>query len=314
MAVWSRNRGAGALAAAAVCAGLTAGCGGGGDPFTQRTDGTLTLAIADAPADDAEGVFVQFAGVELRNVRGGRVLIEPRDADGERAPRTLSLHELRNGARALLLDAEFVDPDTYQSIRLLVNAEADGELDSYLVVAGATHELRIPEGAESGLLLFTPFRVDEQQALDFTVDFDLRQSLLPSDGQDGPLGPVYLLRPTLRLVDTQAAGRIAGTVDPAIFQGVDGCETPYGVYVFAGEDSVPADVDGGGAGPVSVASVATDGSGAYTAAFLPTGAYSLYATCHARRDAPDRNDLDLVFVGPQVVDLAAGAAVTVTFR
>ncbi len=289
--------------ATAIALSLTA-CGGGGSGT-----GSVTVGVTDAPVDGASSVVVQFTGVEIQPASGERKIYTYKDDAGNPAPKTLDLLDLQNGLRDLLLDGEQLPAGQYNWIRLLVTAKADGVYDSYITINDNQYELSIPSGDESGLKLNRPFTVLEDQTTDLTIDFDLRKSVhLPMNGDS-----VYVLRPTLRLVDTAAAGSVAGTIDPTVFSSqtcssIQPPEAGYAVYVFQGPGVTPDDVDGNSPEPVTTAKVTYDGNAyTYKAAFLEAGDYTVAATCQADLDDPALDDADVTFVGAANVTITAGA-------
>lgn len=209
-------------------------------------------------------------------------------------------------------------------MRLKVNAEFDDVQDSYIVFDdGSEHELRVPSGSESGLKLIRGFTVASGGATNFTVDFDLRKSVV------GPKSDGYHLKPVLRLVDNLEVGTISGTVAPELVT-ANGCtgdpNTGAGnaVYVYTGANTPPEDMSSSGTSsagdqPLTSAAVTLNGdSGAYeyTAAFLPTGAYTLAFTCQASEDDPEVGDESIAFVSPagsENVVVTAGETTTFDF-
>lgn len=275
-------------------------CGG----ETSSRTGTLALSITDAPVDGAEQVIVEFTGVEIQASEGGRIDIN------YASPKTINLLALQGGMRATLLESLVLDVGQYSWIRLKVNAEADGILDSYIRINGADYELRVPSGSQNGLKLINSFNVVDDEILDFTIDFDLRKSVHQPRGQTGPGGePVYFLRPTLRLIDTNESGVIAGRIDPLIFNGLT-CSAPdagYAAYLFNG-NVTPDDIDAVNPDPESTAAVTLNAMSeyVYTLAFLRPGNYTIAATCVADLDDPETDDLAVVFVGTTAVSVTAG--------
>lgn len=284
-------------------AGVLAGCGGsdGGGAAT----GTLSVGITDAPVDDAEHVYIQFAGLELHAASGERTMLyyceDPQNpgqtvistsACATPKPRQLDLKMLTDGQTDLLLNDYTLPAGHYNWIRLLV--ETAGTLDSYIVpLGGGEFELTIPSDAETGLKLNRGFDVPAGGQADFTIDFDLRKSVhLTEMGE-------YVLRPTLRMVDNSMVGSIGGTVAKELVTA--GC-TPA-VYVFSGSNVTPDDIDQIAPEPVTTAMVKLDGTAGefrYNAAFLEAGDYTVAFTCNAAADDPSK-------------DGANGASSTVTF-
>jgi hypothetical protein len=277
-----------------ACAALAlAACGGGGD--SRSNTGTLKLGITDAPVDAAEAVVVQFTGVELKPVGGQAFAVD------FAAPKSLDLIALQGTTRAMLLDGEQVPAGDYEWMRLKVNADPNVADDSYITINGARCEMRIPSGDETGLKMIRGFTVGVGTITDFTVDFDLRKSVVQPPGQRTDLpscdGQAYLLKPVLRVVDSLQVGTISGTIDANLI-GAGACATssvtPGNVYLFGPYTAtdpvpVPDDVDGiatDGADPLTTAMVDPN-THAYTIGFVPAGNYVLAYTCDADASTVD---------------------------
>jgi hypothetical protein len=314
---------------AVILAGATllAACGGGGGDGSQPTTGRLTLGLTDAPVDEAAAVVVQFAGVELKP-RGGQAF-----SVDFATPKNMDLLALQGTNRALLLDGEQVPAGEYEWMRLKVNADQN-VLDSYieLTVGGGQCELRIPSGAETGLKMIRGFTVAAGTTTDFTVDFNLRKSVVQPPGQKtGELtcdGQAYLLKPVLRVVDNLQVGAITGAVDTNLVATACAAhpEQAGRVYLYgpyAETDPVPAgvpdDVDGDPVGE----DVATDGADpldsaivdpatqAYTFGFVQAGKkYVLAYACDADDATVDADAVDTPAGADEVVNFTPATGVT----
>jgi hypothetical protein len=286
---------------------LLSACGGSGGSGDQT--GRLSLAVTDAPVDEASNVFVQFSGVAFKRAGAAPETVQNLTP----SPRQLDLLQYQGGRAALLLDGVTLPAGDYEWIRLIVDNEP-GVRDSYIVLTGGEEcELRVPSGAESGLKLMRGFTLPADGSVALTVDFDLRKSIHAPPGQrSGDCAVGYLMRPTLRLVDDANVGAIAGRVDSALLA----AECLPKVYVFSGGGVTPDDLeeaDGAGADPLVVASVAIEnGSTAhpYRAAFLPPGPYTVAFTCDDDDAAADET---LVFTGAQNVTVQANLIATADF-
>jgi len=262
----------------ASAAALLAACGGGSDGDNTKT-GTLKLSITDSPMDDVQQVWVKFSAVEFKPEGGAPVLNALTPAQ------SLNLLELQNGRAAVLVNDVVLTAGRYEWIRLVVDNVANVR-DSYVMTNVGECELTVPSGAESGLKMNRGFTLPADGSVALTVDFDLRKSLHAPPGQTSMMGMCtqgYLLRPTLRLVQDSEVGAIAGTVDPLLFKDVAGC-VPM-VYVFAdgtnpAGSTTPDDQDGNDPNPVVMANPDST-SGAYKAAFLTQGNYTVAYTCSA---------------------------------
>ena len=270
--------------------------------LTACAKGELDLAIADAPVDEAGALVIEISGVE----------IQPVDGDSETvtfsAPLQINLLNYTGGDSVSLLAGQLLDAGDYSWLRLIVNAET-GVRDSYITVNGEEHELTIPKDALSGLKTSQAFKITRAETSSFTIDFDLRKSVLePQTGETE-----YRLRPALRLVDNADQGTLKGVVSPAVIANECGAGDKAAVYLFSADTNQPDDVDGGTPDPITTATVQLDGVNAYTAAFLEDGSYVVAFTCDAAADQPDTNDADVDFTGKATVSISAGEITTHDF-
>jgi len=293
---------------AASALGLAACGGSSGSSSNHNGDtGTFSLAVTDAPIDMASHVFVSFSGVSIQPADGERIEFEFDE------PRTIDLLALQGSASESLLNDETVPSGEYEWIRLHVNAEHDGVLDSYIEMNdGTQHELRVPSGSQTGLKLVSGFDVPVGGSADFTIDFDLRKSIVMPPGQ-AAVGA--MLKPALRLIDNSTSGGIAGQVSSELITEL--CEDPASqagsIYVFSGADAEPSDVSGEDSDPLITAFVQFgDGAYDYEVGFLAEGNYTLAYTCDAHLDDPEAAD-ELQFVGTQPASVEAGSVTEVNF-
>src|SRR5215510_6963109 len=281
-----------------------AACGGGGGPADapdkQPQFGRMTLRITDSPVAHAKRVVVQFTGIEIKPRNAG----QPEVFDF--APRQVDLLALDGGGSEILLADELLPAGEYEWIRLKVNAGRDGS-DSFIEFDdGSRHPLFIPSGNQTGLKLIRGFVIGAGGTHNFTVDFDLRKSVIHPPG----LGEPYLLKPVLRLVNNLEVGNIAGTVAQALV--VDGCQPA--VYLYSGANVVPDDL-GSATPPLASTAVHLDnatGDWRYRLAFVPAGAQTLAFTCAADDDDAEVDDA-ITFSAPMNATVAAGQTTTVNF-
>jgi len=291
------------ILAAAAASTLLAACGGEDDGGgASKKTGTLKVGITDAPVDFADQVVVQFSGVELK----------PRDGEAfsiDFPSKRLNLLELQGSRRAMLLDGETVPAGEYEWLRLKVDADPNVGGDSYvrLESGGEECEMRIPSGEQTGLKLVRGFTVGAGTTTDFTIDFDLRKSVVAPPGQRTPVstcgGQAFLLKPALRMVDNLQVGAIGGVVDSSLVtsQCASSTEAPYpgNVYLFgpvpANGTVGPDDYDGleddpNGADAITSAQVSQDDF-SYTIGFVPVGNYVVAYTCDLDDTALDADAL-----------------------
>ncbi|MHB8622370.1 MAG: DUF4382 domain-containing protein [Sulfuricaulis sp.] len=302
---------------------LLVACGGGSGGSTgsstssMNSSGALTLRMADGPVDSAYHVYIQFHGLEIQSSSGVLTTLnycqDPSDptktvlsttaCTTPVVPQQLDLLALTGGLSDTLLDNYTLPAGHYDWIRLMV--DTGGSLDSYVVDVNGDHELTIPSGDETGLKLNRGFDVAQGGDADFTLDFDLRKSIHVTGAGD------YMLRPTLRMVDSLDVGRIAGTVSPSLI--ISGC-TPA-VYVYQGSNVTPQDINGSPSDPVTTATAKLDnttGQYRYTVALLEPGNYTVAFTCQAAQDDPTTIDA-ITFSGMTNVTVTADMVTTQNF-
>jgi hypothetical protein len=278
-------------------------CGGGGssppDPGPQF--GRINLNVTDSPVTSARRVVVQFTGVEIK--QAGAPDTEVFDFE----PRQIDLLALDGGGSEILLADEVLPAGNYEWIRLKVNAGRDAS-DSFIELNdGSVHPLFIPSGNQTGLKLIRGFVIGAGSTHDFTIDFDLRKSVVHPPGLGGP----YLLKPVLRLVNNLEVGTIEGTVAPALI--VTDCVPA--VYLYSGANVVPDDI-GSATPPLASTAVNLDnvtGDYRFRLGFVPTGAHTLAFTCGADDDGAEVDDA-ITFSAPLDATVTAGQTITVSFH
>lgn len=282
-----------------------AACGGGGgsDGDSGSSGGStgqsgLSLAITDAPVDDALQVVVSFSSVSIKPSEGEAITFEFEPAS------SIDLLTLQGNASQILLDAVDVPSGDYEWIRLGVNADDCNASDpeSFIELAdGSIEPLFVPSGAQSGLKLNSGFSLATGGLGDFVIDFDLRKSVVKPNGRN-----CHYLKPSMRLVDNLVAGGIVGTVEADLLFD-EGCSDSSAVYVYTGADAAVGD-EGSANPPISSAAVALNedsGMYEYDAAFLAPGDYTVAFTCQAAADDAEADD-EINFVGAATVNVEAG--------
>lgn len=187
--------------------GLTS-CSDSTGPTGSQETGTLRVLLVDAP--------IQFQNVESLEVVFEKVLVHrSSEADTSKdgwfvvlddtlseEERTFDLLQLVNGVFATLGEVE-LEAGVYTQIRIMLE-------QATLIVDGAPQDLFIPSGAQTGIKLVGGFKVDPNVVTEITVDFDVARSLHEAPPGSGN----FILRPTMRLVQTALSGTISGTVIP----------------------------------------------------------------------------------------------------
>ncbi len=272
-------------------------------------EGEVTVAITDAPADEAERVVIRISALRFNAAdgSGSSVNIDP--------PRDITISDLVGGRSANLLSGEELPAGRYSSITLTIDARS-GVRDSYLELAADGGEIPLALAASADLVADGPFEIDRDETTAVTIELDLRQSLTAIDNAAGE----RLLDPVLRLVSDADSGAIAGQVDAALLEDEDCDNGPAHdegnvVYLFSGRDAAVDDIDDRFPDPLTTTVVLPEpvsGVPEYRLAFLPAGDYTAALSCQGLRDDPDQDEV-IEFIDVQNVRVSAGAETTLNF-
>jgi hypothetical protein len=268
----------GVMSLLAASALILAGCGG--DSGSSDATGTLSFSMTDAPVDEAYAVVIAMTEFELKPVDGESFRVPVTDAGRE-----LNLLAFTNGERARIIDGEDVPAGDYDWLRIFFNMEASYvQLDE----TGGIYQLFVPSGDQTGYKLVGGFSVPANGAVEYILDFDLRQSLLSPPGLSGPSGEdrTFLLKPTVRMMNVEETGGVFGVVADDLLSEAIGNEE-----VCAGGNAVYA-FEGLGVDPLVAPPLVTDivdlngatGESEYHLMYLLPGNYTLAFTCGAAVD------------------------------
>ena len=284
---------------------LLGGCGGG---ETGGGTGVIAVQITDAKVDEAQAVVIHYTRVIIHG-QGGNTVVNVYDPITNQPGRSINLLEYTNGASVVLF-AEELPAGNYSWMRLEVDFSK-----SYIQLADGPHPLVCGSCDNNGVKLNRSFKLETDQVVDFTLDFDLRSSITLASGE-------YILRPTIRVVNTEASGAIGGTVDPTLITSLGSDGSGCAVYVFDGADAQLDDiyyplnnpVPDTQNNPVTTAMVEAGADPAnptysYVAGFLPVGSYTVSLTCDAKADGSATDEAvteDPAAAGPEDVLLFTG--------
>ena len=241
-----------------VTAALVACGGGGGDGGAVGvTNGTLRLALTDAPSCgyDAVNITVQKIRVHQSATAGdtdsgwSEMVLAP--------AKRVNLLTLSNGVLEELGQMP-LSTGKYTQLRLVLasNDSAQPLANSVRPTGGADVALKTPSGQQSGVKANINIDIVANQMADFVLDFDACKSVV-SAGNSGQ----YLLKPVL-------------TVVPRYVSGVMG-------YVDAGLILANTSVSVQQAGVVVKATV-PDSTGKFVLQPVPPGSYTLVLTAPGR--------------------------------
>jgi hypothetical protein len=239
--------------------------GGGGGTATTSQPGSLSLSLTDASTDAYQAVYVTISEVQVHMSGGAwKVVASPN--------KTYNLLDLVNGVREQLGIAE-LDAGNYTEMRLIIGETPDGGINvlsqehpyaNYVIDQNDNeHELKVPSGYQTGIKIVKGFTINANQTTELILDFDASASVVVA-GKSGK----WLLKPTIKVLETTEYATISGTVD-------DGAGQPLpGVLVSAQiSDSSLADPKDQ---VVIQASTVTDADGQYKLLIEP-GTYTMIA-------------------------------------
>lgn len=229
--------------------------------------GRITLALTDAPIDanNIKEVNISINRIEVL-MEGNQSWLAIKSFED---PITINLLEYTQGEFYDLTE-QYLTPGNYKGLRLQLNiANVDNGLtvfpQSNLVFVNGTQEtLFVEDGNDNYVEVMRGFEIVTNQTTFLTLDFDVRKSVIMVNGE-------YKLRPSMRVVDTQAAG------------GIDGQFRDFADYtkvaVYAYETGAFNTGETGSEQPfnnaISSARVENNRGGSYTISFLPAGTYDL---------------------------------------
>jgi len=280
---------------ALIVATFIVSCGG---DTSEKGSGTLSLSITDAPVRHADAVVIYFEKAIVNSSVDGRVDVDVIDPDTMVPGRSIDLLQL-TGDRTVELLSETFSEGRINWIRLEVDFDP---AKTYIEIDGTRYPLRCVSCEKNGVKLVSSFEILPDMTNAYTLDFDLQKSITdPQSGID------YILRPTIRVVKSDLAGSIRGTVDSTLISSLGG-EQGCSVYVYEGFDAVTDDiympedmpVPETHNNPVMAATVELNPMNElyeYHAAFLSAGSYTVALTCDAENDDPLLDDDNVSFYG-----------------
>jgi len=239
------------------------GGGGGGGGGTVQT-GTLSVGLTDASTDEYKAVYVTITEVQVHMGGGAwKVVGSPH--------KTYNLLDLVNGVREELGVAE-LNAGNYTQMRLIIGDTSDGGINilskqhpsaNYVIDwSDVDHALKIPSGFQTGVKIVSGFTISPNQTTELILDFNASESVVVA-GNSGQ----WLLKPTIKVLDTKECSIISGTVSDA------GAHVLDGVLVSAQYTQSATDIKDE---VVTEASTVTDEEGQYKI-FIRPGTYNIVA-------------------------------------
>jgi hypothetical protein len=238
-----------------------AACGGGGGS-TASADGSLRLALTDAPSCGFDHVFVTVEKVSV-NTSATASDTDTGWTDLALSPaRRIDLLDLQNGVLEELGTMP-LGAGHYSQVRLVLASNSGTGTTSVAnavqPTGGAVTPLSTPSAQQSGLKLRANFDVAAGQMADLVLDFDACKSIVKA-GNSGQ----FILKPVVSVVERVVSG-IQGFVTTTL---------------SLNSTTVSAQQDG-----AIVRATAPDSTGKFTIPFLATGTYTLVVTADGHATA-----------------------------
>jgi hypothetical protein len=297
-----------------IAAMLISGCGGSDN--SSEASGSLTLGLTDAAVANIDQLRLYITGVRVKPENGPAVTYDVDFRDCESIPgvntecNPVDLLDLQEGIVLTVLSNQEMAAGRYEWLRLEVDSDRSYVFDR----SGLTEELTILEvrvPSARGLQLSGGFVILAGQDTRLVMEWDAYQGLTNPVGQEG-----YILKPTIRVIDTARYGTLMGSVSPVLMG--DQCSEQAVVYLFQGE-TAPDDVDNNYPNPLVTAQVKLreDGSHGYEIHFLEVGTYTATLVCEndvipVTVEIEAGND-ELQFIDPQVRTVNDSETATVDF-
>jgi hypothetical protein len=237
--------------------------------------GILKLYLSDAPmrAENVTGVYITINEIQYHMDNQWTTCAE------FEGPETYNLLELTNGNSSLL--GELVLPGGhYNQIRFMLDIPEMGQNPAnpgcYVEFSdNSTQPLFVPSGNTTGYKAVGEFTVPGNGTVEVTADFDVRLAVVA-------VGSHYILKPTIRLVVNNEAGRISGLIaNNSSYADIVVFAYAHGTWTDA-EDDNPVGEESRFPNAVNSGKMCNDGR--YTIPFLAAGTYDLVIAGYSGAD------------------------------
>lgn len=242
---------------------------------SDSKSGTLSLRLTDAPLVDDEsvtGVYITITGIEYHTSDGGWKTME----EFNTSVNPINLLDWQDGKSISLGDFQ-LPAGKYTQMRFMLDAAEEQQRPKsnagcFIEINDVNETLYVPSGSQTGFKAIGNYEVPRNGTVAMTADFDVRKSIVRSGD-----GSYYKLKPTIKLVVTNEAGTVSGTL------GNLDANSSYVIYAYEYKEGVstwnvdeanePAPEEVRFANAVTSSEVKV--GGAYTLTFLAPGTYDL---------------------------------------
>jgi hypothetical protein len=189
---------------------------GTGVESSESGNGTLSLSLSDAPAEQYRAVYITIDEVQVHLGGDENAMGSWENITMPASPMTVNLLKLVNGFRQELGQIS-LPAGTYTQIRLIIGNNPDSSLNSlnrphghanYIIDQNnSVHPLEIPSGYTTGVKIVRMFNIDANFTTELILDFDAHRSIVQA-GNSGK----RLLRPVVRVAELSECAIVEGVV------------------------------------------------------------------------------------------------------
>ena len=207
---------------------LLSACGSDSSSNDSTEYAKVSFSVSDAPVDSMSEVVVAFDKLELKHENGNTYIIDVDTDDDGNDYQQIDLLDYQGTDEALIITEHTLPAGVYKqmivhtkpgNMNWVKDDETSGEYD-----------LKIP----SNKLKLGGFEVipeDDNTVQSFTIEFDLRQSLVLRGNSNNNNG--YNLKPHgVKIVDNSQAASLWGNVDFDLFDAGLNCDYDTGNFVY----------------------------------------------------------------------------------
>ncbi|WP_105902645.1 DUF4382 domain-containing protein [Vibrio gangliei] len=274
----------------ATSALILSGCGGSdSDDSDPQKTANVSFAVSDAPVDEAQNVYIGITQIELVPQSGDSITLDVEPDSAGVDYHQIDLLAYQGKDSKLIITDEPVPVGEYKNLILHVTKESG--INKVIDNAGEQ-----PLKQPSNKLRLGSFTVTEDATQAFTIEFDLRKSLVLRGNANNNNG--YILKPHgVSIIDNESAATLNGAITTItdtclatednfvyLYQGSNLDSTKLGdLYDENDEEfSSTSTLPEGTIEPYATAKL--DEAGTYEFGFLPSGTYTVALYCGGEAD------------------------------
>ncbi|HBV76293.1 MULTISPECIES: DUF4382 domain-containing protein [Vibrio] len=267
----------------ATSALILTGCGSDSDSSDSEKTANVSFSVSDAPVDEAQSVTIAFTQIELIRQNGERIFLDVEPDSAGVDYQQLDLLDYQGSDSELIVTQQPIPVGEYKNLILHISSESNV---NFVDDAQGTQPLKQP----SNKLQLGGFTVSEDATQAFTIEFDLRKSLVMRGNANNNNG--YILKPHgVTIIDNESAATLKVTAPVCalgdknfvyLYDGKDLDQGKLGDLYDQEDEEFNSTVPEGTIAPYATAEANI--SGEYEFGFLPTGDYTIALYCNGSDD------------------------------